>query len=33
MKALPATVSGCVVTYDARQQIAGLPAIEKIAGK
>lgn len=32
-KAMPATVSSCVVTYDARQQVAGLPVIEKIACK
>ncbi len=33
MKALPASVSSCAVTYDARQQIGGLPAIVKIACK
>jgi len=30
-KALPAALSSCTVTYDAQQQIAGLPVIEKIA--
>ena len=32
-KALPANVTGCTVTYDAHQQIAGLPIIMKIACK
>ncbi len=32
-KALPATVSGCTVTYDSKQQIAGEPVIDKISCK
>ena len=30
-KALPANMKSCAVTYDSRQQVAGLPAIEKIS--
>src|SRR5579863_2567452 len=32
-KALPATVSGCTVTYDPKQQVAGEPVIENISCK
>lgn len=32
-RALPATVSGCTVTYDSRQLVAGEPAIENISCK
>jgi hypothetical protein len=32
-KALPSSTRSCDVTYDPRHQIAGLPAIEKIACK
>lgn len=32
-KSLPKSMTGCEVTYDARQQIAGLPVIEKMVCK
>jgi hypothetical protein len=32
-KALPASARSCEVTYDPRQQVAGLPSIEKISCK
>jgi hypothetical protein len=32
-KTLPPGIASCTVTYDARQQVAGLPVIEKIACK
>jgi hypothetical protein len=32
-KALPATITTCAVTYDAQQQITGMPVIKKIACK